>query len=208
MLLWGVLSAALPLAGMARICSEVEALKDFSESDQVKSDYFDEFFIKKQERVFRIHLIKRMQLDFSTIKHVLSGLEDFPQFMPGYKAIKVKRNSDGEILTGIRFRPSFSPFMSRFTNQVEISDGTKVYKQCWQQLEENDKRVIEQHKSAPVVNKGYWRLEKKENEEIEISYFSVIQPPFPIPAWLYRRIVKGSYEEVYQKLVTRVTQLL
>ncbi len=130
MLLWGVLSAALPLAGMARICSEVEALKDFSESEQVKSGYFDEYFIKKQEGVFHIHFRKRMQLDFSTIKHVLSGLENFPLFMPGYKAIKVKRNSDDEILTGIRFRPAFSPFVSRFT-KVEISDGTEVYKQCW-----------------------------------------------------------------------------
>lgn len=202
-LLWGLVLAALPLAGMARICSEVEALKDFSESDQLRSGYFDEYFIKKQQRVFHIHFRKRIQLDFSAIKHVLNGLEDYPEFMPGYKAIKVKRNSDGEILTGIRFRPSFSFFVSRFTNQVEISDGTEVYKQCWQQLEENDKRVIEEHKSAPVVNKGYWRLEKKEDDEIEISYFSVIQPPLPIPAWLYRRIVKGSYEEVCRKVVMR-----
>ena len=67
--------------------------------------------------------------------------------------------------------------------------------------------MIEDYKRAPLVNKGFWWLMKKDNEEIEISYFSMIQPPLPIPAWLYKQIVKDSYEEVFRKLILRTMQI-
>lgn len=206
-MLWCVsLAATVPFPVFAGICSHVESLKNFAEADKVESSYFDEYFIKEEEGVFYIRSKKRAQLAFPSLEQVMNALERYPEFMPGYKAIKVKRKPNGIILTAIRFRAPFSPFESRFTNQVEIKNHVGLYEQCWQQLEEDDPRVVESYKSAPLVNKGYWRLEKRQNNEVDISYMSVIRPPVPIPAWLYTFVVKSTYSEIFEKIVNRAEQ--
>lgn len=123
--------------------------------------------------------------------------------MPGYVRIKVRRPADGIIYTAIRFKPKFSFFESRFTNEVEIQRSPAGYQQCWRQLDAKDPRVLEEHRKAPLVNRGYWRITPLAGNELELRYFSTIQPPIPLPGFIYKHIVGNSYREVFEKLQTQ-----
>ena len=194
----------MPLIAAADICVENQALMHFLEQDRVASDFFDSYYITRKNGVYHIYCNKRIRLQFSTLTWVMEGHEEYPKFMPGYKAIKVERNSEGKLFTAIKFRASFSPFTSRFTTQVETSNKEFEYRQCWLQLDRNDSRVIEEFKSAPRVNQGFWLLVKLDDGIIEMNYFSAIQPPVSIPGWLYKKIIKGSYEDVFEAIISRV----
>ena len=201
-IVFGIVVALLPLIAKAEICAEIEALKNFSANDRIKSDYFDEYSVSRKAGVYHVYSRKQKRLEFSNLVAVMARFEDYPRFMPGYKGIQVKQGTKGEVLTAIRFRPAFSPFTSQFTNRVEIVDIDNEYKQCWSQLDEKDEQVIEDFKSAPLTNKGIWRFIKKKPGVVEIHYFSVIEPPLSIPGWLYRKIIKNSYEEVFKAIIS------
>ncbi len=203
----GLMLLLLSSAGVAGLCSEVGSLNRFNNLDRITSDFFDEYFIRKSNGRYFVYADKMASVDFASATKVMNHLESHPSFIPGYQSIKVLRGPDREILTGIRFRAAFSPFSSSFTNQVEIIDEQDRYKQCWEQLAAEDMRVIEDQKNAPKVNVGYWWLDKISESSVEIRYFSVVQPPLAIPAWLYTRIVKGSYEELFDRIIKRIKQV-
>ncbi len=192
---------------MAGLCSKVDTANSFNTSDRVTSDFFDEYFVQERDDRYYIYANKMARLDFASATNVMSNLKSHPSFIPGYQSIKVMHGPDKEILTGIRFRADFSPFSSRFTNEVEIIDQQDHYKQCWEQLEAGDLRVIEDLKNAPKVNMGYWWFEKISESRVEMHYFSVVKPPLAIPSWLYTNIVKGSYEELFDRIIRRIRQV-
>jgi len=198
-----ILLFSVPVISSAAICDDNEALLKLSDDNRVRHDYFDDYYISRHKGVYRIFSRKRLKLDFSTLVRVMDRHEDYPAFMPGYRQIKVHRNPNGQVLTAIRFRSTFSPFTSRFTNRVEMEHNEVEYQQCWHQLDENDELVIEEFAKAPKINQGFWRVVGLDNDLVEITYFSMIKPPVSIPGFLYKRIVKGSYQEVFERLIER-----
>lgn len=206
-LLWFSLLYMLPAITFASLCNDNHALMQVAEEDRVSSDYFDAYFISMHRGVYHIQAKKQVALDFTTLKEVMEAHEDHPEFMPGYRRVKVVRNSDGELLTGLKFRTSFSPFTSHFTTVVETTDSNQEYQQCWRQLEEDDPRVIEEYSMAPKTNQGLWSLRKLEDGIVEVNYFSMIKPPVPIPSFLYKRIVKDSYRDVFKQIIRRTRSL-
>ena len=198
------LSCATAAGGVqAGLCEDNQALLDYADDDRVASDYFDAYFIARHGKVYHIHARKRVELDFATLLRVMETHEEHPDFMPGYRWIEVVRNPDGETLTALRFRSTFSPFTSRFTTLVETSAIDREYQQCWRQLEPDDPRVIEEFSNAPRVNQGIWRFVILDDGTVEMNYFSLIRPPVSIPSWLYKNIVKGTYQEVFEKIILR-----
>ena len=198
-----ILLFSVPAISSAAICDDNEALLKLSDDNRVSHDYFDDYYISRHKGVYQIFSRKRLQLDFSKLVRVMDRHEDYPEFMPGYRSIKVHRNPNGQVLTAIRFRTTFSPFTSRFTNRVEMVHNEDEYQQCWRQLDEKDELVIEEFAKAPKVNQGFWRVVRLESDLVEITYFSMIKPPVSIPSLLYRQIVKGSYQDVFERLVER-----
>jgi hypothetical protein len=82
-------------------------------------------------------------------------------------------------------------------------DSFSIYKQCWQQLAEDDERVLEQFESAPKVNRGYWQLENLGDQRSKLTYHSIIRPPLPVPLWLYKFTVENSYVDTFKKIINR-----
>lgn len=198
-----ILLFSVPAISSAAICDDNEALLKLSDDNRVSHDYFDDYYISRHKGVYQIFSRKRLQLDFSKLVRVMDRHEDYPEFMPGYRSIKVHRNPNGQVLTAIRFRTKFSPFTSRFTNRVEMVHNEDEYQQCWRQLDEKDELVIEEFAKAPKINQGFWRVVRLDSNLVEITYFSMIKPPVSIPSLLYRQIVKGSYQDVFESLVER-----
>lgn len=200
-LILGVAYLAFPAIVAAGICKDNQTLLELDEKDRVSSDYFDSYYISSKKRAYYIYASKRVPLKLPTLTRVMEDYTAYPEFMPGYRAITMERNTDGNLLTGIEFRAKFSPFTSRFTTEVESSREALEYKQCWLQLKSDDARVIEAFENAPRVNRGFWQLIDRGDGHIEMNYFSVIRPPVPIPGWLYKIIVKGSYLEVFDAII-------
>lgn len=125
--------------------------------------------------------------------------------MHGYGAIKVVEESESEYLTSVHFVAPLPivHFESVFTNEVEIQSDVSVYKQCWQQLPEDDERVLEEFEGAPKVNRGYWLVENLGNHRAKLTYHSIIRPPLPLPLWLYKFVVKNSYVATFKKIIKR-----
>jgi hypothetical protein len=195
--------ALLPTAAFCGVCEKVEVDDSFAASDHLKSAYFDDYYIRSEGGVYYIRATKRLTVTMSRATKVLSALESYAQFMPGYKGIRMKRSPDGAIYTAIRFRPDFSFFESRFTNEVEIARLPASYRQCWWQLLQKDPRVMEEYRSPPKLNHGYWRVTPIADGAVELRYFSAIEPPIPIPGFIYRYVVTNSYQEVFEHLVAR-----
>lgn len=191
-------------AAVSGVCQRVEAEDSFAATDRVNSGYFDDYYIRSRRGIYFIRAVKHLSLTFSRAVKVLSKFEQYPQFMPGYKGIRVRRAADGVIYTAIRFRPDFSFFESRFTNRVEIAQFSAGYRQCWWQLQAKDPAAMEEFRAAPKVNHGYWRVTHTANGEVELRYFSAIDPPIPLPGFLYRHVVTNSYQEVFEHLVGRI----
>ena len=194
---------AAPSIAYAGLCDDNLAQMSISSDDRVTSDYFDDYFISQHGSVYHIFSNKQVQLNFTTLVQVMEAPEHYPEFMPGYRGIKIVGNPDGELLTAISFRTGFTPFTSHFTTLVETTSSDSEYQQCWRQLDENDTRVIEEFSMAPKTNQGFWRFKKTASGEIEMSYFSMIKPPVPIPGFLYKRIVKSSYKDVFEQIIRR-----
>jgi len=191
-------------AAISGVCQRVEADDAFTLADRVKSDYFDDYYIRNRDGAYYIRATKRLSLTFTRAAKVLSGLERYAQFMPGYSRIRVVRNPDGAIYTAIRFQADFSFFESSFTNRVEILQSPAGYRQCWWQLQAHDPAVIEEFRRAPKVNHGYWRVAPAAGGGVVLRYFSVIKPPIPIPGFFYRYVVSNSYREVFEHLADRI----
>lgn len=107
----------------------------------------------------------------------------------------------GNLLTGIEFRPWFSPFVSRFTTEVQKIYEYREYRQCWLQLAPDDPGVLESFENAPSVNRGFWWLIDRGDGFVDMHYFSVIRPPLSLPDWLYKLIVKNSYQDVFEAMI-------
>lgn len=133
----------------ADICSRVEKQKSFSDIDSIENGFFEKYYVRKSGDVYYIYAEKSTQLDYIAATEVMKKLESYPQFMPGYKAISVRREMNKEIVADIQFRPWFSFFRSRFSNQLEIVVGLKNYKQCWEQLDSTDERVNGKYNFEP-----------------------------------------------------------
>ncbi len=202
-----LVACALPVAASAGLCDENQALIDVGDDDRVASDYFDDYFIARHGDIYHIHARKRIELDFLTLYQVMDMQQHHAEFMPGYKHVEVVANPGDESLTAIRFRASFSPFTSRFTTRVESRVGERDYRQCWRQLDAADSRVIEAHKMAPKINQGYWRIVVLEDGRVDMQYYSMIDPPVAIPEFLYKRIARGSYREVFEHIIERARKL-
>lgn len=196
--------ALLPVMGAAGVCADVEALESFADKHREKNHYFKDYYLRSRKGVYFILATKKLRLDFTRAGEVMGNLDRYAEFMPGYKRIRVTRADDGSIYTAIRFQPDFSFFESRFTNQVELLQSETGYRQCWRQLDAKDPRVVEKHRRAPVVNRGYWRITPGEDGYIELRYFSSIQPPIPIPGFIYRHVAESSYQEVFERLVAQI----
>ena len=197
------LCLVLPAASIAGICDENQALMDFSEQDRVQSEYFAAYYITRKKKVYYIYANRRVFVPLQRLVEVMDAFTDYPEFMPGYRDIKIATGDEDELLTAIKFRADFSPFTSHFTTQVESHRDATEYKQCWQQLKPDDTRVIEEYRSAPRVNQGFWWLTEAGDGMVEMNYFSVIRPPVSIPGWLYESIVKGTYAEVFDAIIHR-----
>ena len=197
-----ILLFSVPAISSASICDDNEALLKLSDDNRVNHDYFDDYYISRHKGVYQIVSRKRLKLDYSTLVRVMDRHENYPEFMPGYRSIKVHRNPNGQVLTAIRFRTTFSPFTSRFTNEVEMVHNEDEYQQCWRQLDEKDELVIEEYAKAPKINQGFWRVIRLDSDVVEIAYFSMIKPPVSIPSLLYRQIVKGSYHDVFERTLS------
>ncbi|MEN8177743.1 MAG: hypothetical protein ABFS39_03905 [Pseudomonadota bacterium] len=192
---------------IAGVCTGIEAKNSLTNNDRASSSYFDEYLVRERHDVYFVYASKQVLLDLALARKVMSDLESHPNFIPGYQSIQVITGPDNEILTGLRFRAPFSPFSSRLTNQVEINDEQDRYKQCWEQLEADDSRVLEPHKNAPNINMGYWWFVRLSESSVKIHYFSIVRPPLAIPTWLYTRIVKGSYEDLFERIIERTRQM-
>ena len=203
----GLVIATWASATPAGICDDVQVLFQASESDRVDSDFFDAYHVTRKKGVYKIYAKKRVDLKISSIIAVMNNLEAFDKFMPGYKDILVRKNPNGEILTTIEFSPSFSPVDSLFTNEVEIEELATWYQQCWRQLDSKDKRVTEKFDNAPETNSGFWNITKTGDGYVEITYFSAIQPPVRIPGFLYKWILKNSYQDAFQALIKRTADI-
>jgi hypothetical protein len=191
----------------AGVCNEVQTLFQAAESDRVDNDFFDSYYIARKKGVYKVYVSKRVELELVSIAAVMNNLEVFDKFMPGYKDILVRRNPDGEILTAIEFSPSFSPFDSRFTNEVEISESATEYQQCWRQLDSKDNRVTEEFENAPDTNSGFWYIVKISDRSVEITYFSAIKPPVRIPGIVYKWILRNSYKGAFEALIRRAANV-
>jgi hypothetical protein len=42
---------------------------------------------------------------------------------------------------------------------------------------------------------------------VDIQYFSVLQPPLPLPVWLYSQIVAGRYEALFERIIEQIRQV-
>ena len=197
-----ILLFCVPAISSASICDDSEALLKLSDDNRVNHKYFDDYSVSRHKGVYQIFSRKRLKLDYSTLVRVMDRHENYPEFMPGYRSIKVHRNPNGQVLTAIRFRTTFSPFTSRFTNEVEMVHNEDEYQQCWRQLDEKDELVIEEYAKAPKINQGFWRVIRLDSDVVEIAYFSMIKPPVSIPSLLYRQIVKGSYHDVFERTLS------
>jgi ribosome-associated toxin RatA of RatAB toxin-antitoxin module len=194
---------AAPSLAFEGLCSDSLAQINLSNDDRVISDYFDDYLISRHGGVYHIFSNKQVQLNFTKLVQVMEAPEHYPKFMPGYRGIKIVRTTEGELLTAISFRTEFTPFTSRFTTLVETTSSDREYQQCWRQLDENDPRVIEEFSMAPKTNQGFWQFRKMASGMIEMNYFSMIKPPVPIPAFLYKRIVESSFKDVFKHIIQR-----
>ena len=191
----------------AGLCQEVASRYSFIEADRQPSRYFNDYFIKQLNGVYYIFARKQVRLDYDIATRVMNDLESHPSFIPGYQSIEVVRQRSGEMLTAIRFRAAFSPLTSRFTNRVEILQTQDGYQQCWKQLQADDPRLLETPVHAPGVNLGYWRFDRQSGSMVDIQYFSMLQPPLPLPAWLYSRIVAGQYEGLFDRIIEHILEV-
>ena len=199
----GLALAAAASAASAGICDEVQTLFQASASDRVDNDFFDAYHVTRKGGVYKVYASKRVSLELASIAAVMNDLEVFDQFMPGYQDIDVRRDPGSEILTAIEFAPSFSPFDSRFTNEVEIEQGAAGYRQCWRQLDPKDERVQKKFDNAPETNSGFWNILRTGDGRIEITYFSAIEPPVRIPGFLYKWILENSYQDAFEAIIDR-----
>jgi len=196
-----------PNNALAEICLDIIDQFYFAEKSSIESSYFDKYLIGKKNSIYYIHAVKTTETDFNNLVEVFKDMDQYPKFMLGYKGIKVRHTSDAIKLTRILFDPPKSPFISQFTNEVEIVSEHSYYLQCWNQLDENDSRVEDKNKNAPVVNKGYWRLHNLNNEGTRISYHIVIEPPISLPLFLYRMLVKNTYVNTFDRILKRAEYL-
>lgn len=190
-----------------QVCQKNKEGMDFSQKNMIKNKFFDQFFIEKRLDCYLIHASIISNANYFNLTEVLVDFEKYSEFMPGYKSIKIKKITPARLLACIHFRASFSPFLSVFTNEIEIDSDSSLYKQCWKQLKPNDTLIIKPFKNAPIHNSGSWEIIRLENGKTKTSYFSVIQPPVPIPSWLYRYIVKKSYVNVFKALFKRAKEI-
>ncbi|MDJ0807413.1 MAG: hypothetical protein QNJ78_11320 [Gammaproteobacteria bacterium] len=191
----------------AGLCAKIEPLFTFETADRLPSPYFDEYYIRQSDHVFYIAASKVVELDFSNATLVMNDLESHPSFIPGYQSIRVIADANEELLTGIHFHAAFSPFSSRFTNRVEIINEQAHYRQCWEQLDAEDGRVIAAYKNAPMINRGYWLFERQSEDLVGIHYFSMLQPPLMIPTWLYTRMLGSGYIGLFEQVIARIRQV-
>lgn len=204
---WLFVGCMLPAIAGADLCDENRELISFGQDDRVESEFFDAYYIARHGDIYHIHARKQVELDFVILYQVMDMQQDHAEFMPGYERVEVIAHPDDVSLTAIRFRPSFSPFTSRFTTHVESRIGERDYRQCWRQLDAADSRVIESHKRAPNINQGYWRFVELDGGRVDMQYYSMIDPPVPIPEFLYKRIARGSYQEVFEQIIARTRKL-
>lgn len=190
--------------GIAGICQSVEPNEEFRGSHRENSEFFDEYFVRDDDGTYRILAILKLRASMEQVVAIMNDLESFDEFMPGYRRIRVIRDEHGAIYTAIRFRPDFSFFESRFTNEVEVQHRSQDYRQCWSQLSDGDSRVVEEHAKAPKVNQGYWRVTPISAKQIELRYFSTIKPPIALPAFISEYVLKVSYREVFESIVGRL----
>lgn len=196
-----------PVNTLADICQEVADQFYFAEKSSVETSYFEKYLLGKKKDVYYIHAIKTTKTEFNKLVQLFQDLDSYPEFMLGYKDIKVRHLSETDKLTSIKFDPPLSPFTSQFTNEVQAIIEQDSYQQCWRQLAENDKRLEEKNNNAPILNKGYWRLNNLGKEGTRISYHIAIEPPISMPLFLYRMIVKDSYEEIFDRIIKRADSL-
>lgn len=189
-----------PINAFADICKRVIGAFYFAEESPVKNPFFDKYLIGKKHGVYYVYASKTTEINFSHLVSVLQEFNRYPDFMLGYKSVKTRQMTDTTLLTSILFSPPLSPFTSQFTNEVEILSGLNHYQQCWRQLPEDDSRIEEKHRNAPIVNSGYWALEKLRNNGTRISYHSAIKPPIPLPLFAYKFFVRNSYVETFERI--------
>lgn len=180
-------------------CQQLKQKPKFDTESKVESDYFNEYYIEKNEDLFTIYAVKEVNVRYDKLIQLMNDFEKLPDFMPGYREIDIKAGN--QIFAGIDFRPDFSPFLSQFTNEVTIYEDSVFYIQTWQQLNEDDAHVIVHNSNAPKLNNGYWQLLLLGNGKVKIEYYMFIKPPVDIPFWLYKWIVKNVYEEVFEAVI-------
>ncbi len=193
-----------PAFANAGICTGVESSDVFTEHHRQNNDYFNIFLIRKENKIYYVRAIKLVRISFLPVVDVLNNLDEHSKFMPGYRATKVIRKNDGRVYTGIKFQADFSFFESHFTNEIEVNQTDDRYQQCWLQLDANHQEVIEKYKAAPLENSGYWLATRQGDNLVEIRYFAVIRPPVKLPLFLYRYIVKKSYQQLFESLLLRL----
>lgn len=196
----------IPPSAFAGICESNQTSFYYAESSEVDIGYFEKYLIGKRRGTYYIFAVKTVDVNFSRVVNVFQDMKNYPKFMLGFKSITVKRLSDSEILADIHFDAPLSPFVSTFTNEMEIQSNDETYLQCWQQLKEDDPRVIEKYRFAPLRNEGFWHVEKLSDNRTRISYNSVIKPPVWIPKWAYQYFVKNSYVEMFRGIIQRANR--
>ena len=173
----------------------------------VKNKYFDKYCIIKLGDTYHIYAIKEVTIIYEYLVDLMNDFERLDDFMPGYKEIELTGQNSDQIITGIDFKPKFSPVSSLFTNEVEVYSDSSLYIQCWKQLAQEDPRTTHHNKNAPIQNEGFWKFKALENEMVGMEYYLKIQPHTKIPAWLYRLVAKNSYKNVFKAVIQTAMEI-
>jgi hypothetical protein len=193
----------LPGYVVGGLCSDVERMAGFTEEHLVTHDYFDKYYVNSQRGEYFVLAVKYLETGFKPLVQVLRDFKQHAEFLPGYREIKVSDIDENSAVTGIRVKPDFSFWESRFSTLVELETTGSSHLQCWRQLDEEDPRVIEAFNFAPSINHGYWRVSTDKDKGMVMRYFTAIKPPIAIPGFVYRSMIKKSYREVFESIIGR-----
>ncbi len=197
----------LPPPSGADVCQSLGSRPQFGSDSVIENDYFDRYNIENIHGSYYIGATRTETLDLAVLIAVFDDFANWSDISPAYKSIEVRPLTTTLLLTGIRFRPSFSPFTSKFTNRIEVSNEEHIYRQCWRQLDEADEDVIEPYQNEPLENRGSWQVQRIDSQRVRIDYYSVIKPPIPLPAWLYRFVVRNSYVDTFERIIAKANEI-
>ena len=196
-----------PAKSLAGICQGVSEKFYYAEKVAIKSSYFEKYLLGKKKGIYYIYAIKTTKTNFLKLVQVFKNMDKYPEFMPGYKEINVRKITETKLLTSILFDPPRFPIISRFTNEVEVISDISNYQQCWRQLADGDSLLEEKNKNAPLINNGFWKLKDLGQNGTRISYHLAIKPPISLPLFLYRMLVKNTYEKTFSRILKRADSL-